>query len=183
MALTLERARKIPNSVLTDDAAGPKYVNVNNIHIKHFEENRMEVVQKLDEYGKAGWLTAMILGFVVFWPIGLCILFYLLGSGRMGNWKYANTSCWTSDGEGRSGRSRSRGRHRSRHHRPRSSGNTAFDTYREETLKRLEDEQAEFNEYLDHLRQAKDKTEFDAFMAQRKDRPAPEIPEEDRPEA
>lgn len=143
----------------------------------------MEVVQKLDEYGKAGWLTAMILGFVVFWPIGLCILFYLLGSGRMGNWKYETGACWNSDG---SGKSRSRGRHRSRHNRhgrTRSSGNTAFDAYREETLKRLEDEQAEFNDYLDHLRQAKDKTEFDAFMEARKDRPAPEIPEEDRPEA
>jgi hypothetical protein len=143
----------------------------------------MEVIQKLDEYGKAGWLTAMILGFVIFWPIGLGIFFYLLGSGRMGNWKHANTSCWTTDGEGRSSRSRSRGKHRSRHQRTRSSGNTAFDAYREETLKRLEDEQTEFNDYLDHLRQAKDKTEFDAFMDARKNKPAPEIPEEDRPES
>lgn len=143
----------------------------------------MDVVQKLDDYGKAGWLTAMILGFVVFWPIGLCILFYLLGSGRMGNWKYETASCWNTNGEGRS---RSRNRHRSRHqrrHKSSSSGNTAFDAYREETLKRLEDEQAEFNDYLDHLRQAKDKTEFDAFMEARKNKPAPKIPEEDRPEA
>lgn len=43
----------------------------------------------------------------------------------------------------------------------RSSGNNAFDEYREETLKRLEEEQEEFHAYLDRLRQDKDKAEFD----------------------
>jgi hypothetical protein len=54
---------------------------------------------------------------------------------------------------------------------PPSSGNHAFDEYRSETLKRLEDEQREFREFLDRLRFAKDKTEFDAFMAERRNRP------------
>ena len=50
-------------------------------------------------------------------------------------------------------------------------------------LKRLEDEQSEFQEFLDRLRFAKDKTEFDQFMAERKDRPANEEPKgEQRPE-
>jgi hypothetical protein len=57
-----------------------------------------------------------------------------------------------------------------------SSGNRAFDEYRSETLKRLEDEQREFREFLQRLRFAKDKTEFDAFMNERCDRPAPEAP-------
>ena len=57
-----------------------------------------------------------------------------------------------------------------------SSGNHAFDEYRTETLKRLEDEQREFREFLERLRFAKDKTEFDAFMADRRNRPAPESP-------
>ena len=52
-----------------------------------------------------------------------------------------------------------------------SSGNRAFDEYREETLKRLEQEQREFREFLDRLRFAKDKTEFDQFMAERRNRP------------
>ena len=52
-----------------------------------------------------------------------------------------------------------------------SSGNRAFDEYRTETLRRLEDEQREFREFLDRLRVAKDKTEFDAFMAERRNRP------------
>lgn len=51
-----------------------------------------------------------------------------------------------------------------------STGNSAFDTYREETLKRLEDEHREFVDFLQKLREAKDKTEFDQFMEQRGDK-------------
>ena len=54
-----------------------------------------------------------------------------------------------------------------------SSGNRAFDDYREETLRRLEEEQREFREFLDRLRKAKDKDEFDQFMADRRSRPSP----------
>jgi hypothetical protein len=60
---------------------------------------------------------------------------------------------------------------------PRSSGNRAFDEYRAETLRRLEDEQRDFREFLDRLRHAKDKAEFDQFMAERRNRP----PEANRP--
>lgn len=59
-----------------------------------------------------------------------------------------------------------------------SSGNRAFDDYRMETLRRLEEEQKEFREFLDRLRHAKDKEEFDAFMAQHRPRPA----QDDRPQ-
>ena len=55
-----------------------------------------------------------------------------------------------------------------------SSGNRAFDDYRSETLRRLEDEQREFHDFLDRLRMAKDKSEFDQFMAERRNRPNPE---------
>ena len=51
------------------------------------------------------------------------------------------------------------------------SGNRAFDEYRMETLRRLEEEQSEFREFLDRLRMAKDKSEFDQFMAERRNRP------------
>ena len=54
---------------------------------------------------------------------------------------------------------------------PSSSGNRAFDEYRTDTLKRLEDEQREFRDFLARLRQAKDKAEFDQFMAERRNRP------------
>ena len=53
----------------------------------------------------------------------------------------------------------------------RSSGNRAFDDYRQETLQRLEEEQQEFKDFLRRLRMAKDKAEFDQFMAERRSRP------------
>ena len=53
-----------------------------------------------------------------------------------------------------------------------SSGNIAFDEYREQTLQRLEEEQREFKEFLRQLRMAKDRTEFDRFMAKRRERAA-----------
>ena len=40
---------------------------------------------------------------------------------------------------------------------PQSSGNRAFDDYRAETLRRLEEEQREFQDFLVRLREAKDK--------------------------
>jgi hypothetical protein len=54
----------------------------------------------------------------------------------------------------------------------RTSGNSAFDDYRTETLRRLEDEQSEFKDFLARLRVAKDRAEFDQFMADRRQRPA-----------
>ena len=53
---------------------------------------------------------------------------------------------------------------------PRSSGNRAFDEYRTETLRRLEEEQREFKEFLERLRFAKDRAEFDQFMSERRTR-------------
>ena len=100
----------------------------------------------LDERGRPAWIVAMILGFVAFWPVGLAILGYMIWSKRM-------MSCST------------RG-HRSRYAMA-STGNTAFDAYRAETLKRLEDEHREFVSFLEKLREAKDKAEFDQFMEQR----------------
>ncbi len=58
-----------------------------------------------------------------------------------------------------------------------SSGNRAFDEYRTETLRRLEEEQREFKAFLDRLRHAKDKAEFDEFMAERSRRPQAPVPQ------
>ena len=49
-----------------------------------------------------------------------------------------------------------------------STGNRAFDEYREATLRRLEEEVDEFQAFLQRLRHAKDKAEFDQFMAERR---------------
>jgi hypothetical protein len=122
----------------------------------------MSLIEKLDELGKPAWIALMILGFIIFWPVGLAVLAYILWSGRMGCWRgaYAN---------GRDGASRM-GKPGTWWYPNQSSGNRAFDEYRQETLKRLEEEQREFQEFLDRLRFAKDKTEFDQFMAERRTR-------------
>ena len=51
--------------------------------------------------------------------------------------------------------------------KPRSSGNASFDAYRTDVMERLEAEQVNFEAFLDRLRDAKDKTEFDQFMDDR----------------
>ncbi len=47
------------------------------------------------------------------------------------------------------------------------SGNASFDRYRDDMLNRLEMEQENFETFLDRLRDAKDKVEFDTFMDER----------------
>ena len=49
----------------------------------------------------------------------------------------------------------------------RPTGNAAFDAYKEQTLQRLTEEQENFETYLQRLRDAKDKAEFDQFMNER----------------
>ena len=125
----------------------------------------MELAAKLDDYGKLAWIAVTVLAFIVFWPLGLAMLIYLFWSGLM--------ACWTNRGPGRwhnrNGHKRNGDWFAGR--QAESSGNSAFDEYREETLRRLEEEQKEFFEFLERLRQAKDKAEFDQFMAERKRRP------------
>jgi len=59
------------------------------------------------------------------------------------------------------------GRRHMAHFHGGSTGNSAFDSYRDETLKRLEDEQNAFQTFIQRLREAKDKAEFDQFMDDR----------------
>jgi Protein of unknown function (DUF2852) len=132
----------------------------------------MPIAAKLDEFGKPAWIVLMILGFFAWWPLGLVILAFMIGSGRMGCWNHG-MSHWQNKMErmqakmdrmrGFSGGSDWWG--------PQSSGNHAFDDYRSETLKRLEEEQREFKDFLQRLRFAKDREEFDQFMAERRNRP------------
>ena len=127
----------------------------------------MELASRLDDYGKPAWITLMVLGFIVFWPVGLAILGFMIWSGRMGCWRYGGPGRWYEDGTKKARRSPKRRHRRGRDSRP--SGNLAFDEYRDETLRRLEDDQQAFQEFLERLRHAKDKAEFDQFMADRRD--------------
>jgi len=127
----------------------------------------MELARKLDDYGKPAWIALTVLGFMAWWPLGLAILAFTIGSGRMFCGSRRGFGRWQEEGAdavrnafGRFGKGFP------------SSGNRAFDEYREETLRRLEDEQKEFKDFLERLRQAKDKAEFDQFMSDRRTRPS-----------
>ena len=128
-----------------------------NIHMDGERTKRVSTItdwlgraeRKLDEHGKPAWIAAMVAGFVLFWPAGLFILGYMIWSGRMG--------C----GNGRR-------RARSRHLRSGGTGNAVFDDYREATMRRLEEEQDAFTDFLERLRRAKDQAEFDRFMEERR---------------
>jgi Protein of unknown function (DUF2852) len=131
-------------------------------------------VEKLDEMGRFAWITLMVLAFIVFWPLGLVILAFLIWSGRMGC-GYHGHGRWQHKMERMQERMDRLRRRMERGSEfwggPPSSGNRAFDEYRSETLRRLEEEQREFRDFLDRLRMAKDKAEFDEFMAERRGRP------------
>jgi hypothetical protein len=106
----------------------------------------------LDRKGRLAWIAAMVLGFIVLWPVGLAILAYMIWSKRM----FKRSSCASR-----------RDAHMSFNRAFSTSGNTAFDAYKAETLRRLEDEQVAFESFLQRLREAKDKSEFDNFMDDR----------------
>ena len=116
-----------------------------------------------------GWIALTVLGFMVWWPVGLALLFYTIGSRKMGCWSQDRFASKMERMQYKMDRMRGRMERRGGFNfgfGPPSSGNRAFDDYRMETLRRLEDEQAEFRNFLDRLRHAKDKEEFDQFMAQ-----------------
>lgn len=97
-------------------------------------------------------VAAVVLGFAVWWPIGLAVIGYILWGGSIDDVVHDAIS-----GIKKMARPATAS----------SSGNAAFDAYRAETLERLEEEQAAFNDYVEKLRQARDRDEFERFMAER----------------
>jgi Protein of unknown function (DUF2852) len=127
-----------------------------------------------------------VLGFLWWWPIGLVLLGLFIGRGKFG---CRRTLSYAGDapmfGRDRWDRKMTRLQEKMEMVRtkadqfrsggdwfgPATSGNRAFDDYRSETLKRLEEEQHEFKDFLARLRFARDRAEFDQFMTERRNRP------------
>ena len=119
-------------------------------------------------------IALMVLGFVLWWPLGLAILAYILwgemfgGSAEKAQGFVNRSRSWAENCGPRA--------NGFRHHGFRnSSGNAAFDDYRAEQLKRLEEERrrldeeiSAFHEYMRNLRMARDREEFDRFMRERR---------------
>ncbi len=110
----------------------------------------------LDQFGRKGWIAAMVLAFIFVWPVGLALLAYMIWGKQM-----FSRSCSTR----RNPSDAQFGRHA--WHASHATGNTAFDSYKAEALRRLEEEQAAFEAFLQRLRTSKDKSEFDTFMEDR----------------
>ncbi|MEJ8572447.1 DUF2852 domain-containing protein [Microbaculum marinum] len=99
-------------------------------------------------------IALMVIGFIVWWPLGLAMLAFIIWGDRMLAW-------WDE--------SRHKMQVRS------STGNAAFEDYRRAELdrlererRRIEQEAVEFQEFMRELRKAKDREEFDRFMAERR---------------
>ena len=127
----------------------------------------MTLAARLDDFGTPAWIALIVVSFLIWWPLGLIVLGFLVGSGRLARFTGCGARQWQRHAQGNFSGWRS----------SRSSGNWAFDEYRTETLRRLEEEQREFKEFLDRLRHAKDKAEFDQFMAERGRRPQGPTPQ------
>ena len=121
-------------------------------------------------------IGAMVAGFVVFWPLGLIALFLKWKNGEMWKGSADTAAPWASfkapdlSGWNWKGQASSSGFA--------GSGNAAFDTYKREQLKRLDeerrrldDEQKAFRDFVERLRRAKDQDEFDRFMNERRATP------------
>jgi len=133
----------------------------------------MDNTASAPRYGHRGRWTAlnivlMIIGFAVFWPLGLAMLAWIIWgeeiSARFDELK---------------GQFRSfTGRAPAFHNAPfASTGNAAFDEYRARELERLAEERrkldamrAQFEGFLTELRRVKDQEEFDRFMTAFRDR-------------
>ena len=131
-------------------------------------------------------IAAMVAGFIVYWPIGLAVIGLKIWQRRSGHpgdlfsfakmraeelrhtcrtWKAGS---WTSrDGNAAQGNAWSYGM--------RPTGNSAFDEWRagelarlEAERRKLEDAEREFAAHIEELRKARDREEFERFMAARR---------------
>jgi hypothetical protein len=116
-------------------------------------------------------IVAVVAGFLIWWPLGLAALVYFIWAGRFPQDRLRDGFERVRD----RARSEFGGFARDRGGRGWSAtGNAAFDDYRRDTLRRLEEERRRideegraFAEFVANLRRARDKEEFDRFMADR----------------
>ena len=122
-------------------------------------------------------IALMIIGFMVYWPLGFAMMAYIIWGDRLDGFKRDVNKTTDSFFAG----CRGRGRHNRSYN---STGNVAFDDWREKELSRLAEERRkldeslrEFDDYARELRRAKDQDEFDRFMSNRsRNTPAPNQP-------
>lgn len=120
----------------------------------------------------------IVFSFLIFWPIGLALLMWKLWSRSQGYegdvFAFAQEqSARVKEVFGGAAQDATRGWGGPAFMR--TTGNVAFDEWREGELARLEEErrklaeaERDFAEHIDQLRRARDREEFDSFMRNRK---------------
>lgn len=129
--------------------------------------------------GSARWkpleIAAIVVGFVVWWPVGLALLGLKIAQRRGYSFDDAvGAMRGTFGGLGRTGP-------QWRPFSSSSTGNAAFDDWRNAELAKLDEErrkldaaQREFADHLSNLQKARDREEFEGFMrAREQGRPTP----------
>ncbi|MFC3060223.1 DUF2852 domain-containing protein [Paenirhodobacter populi] len=109
----------------------------------------------MDDRAPISWIAATVAVFTFGGPLGLLVLGFALFTGRF-RWRSSRRE---RSGFGCGGRMNL--------HLSRPTGNRAFDSYKSETIARLEREQEDFEAFLIRLREARDKAEFDQYMEER----------------
>ena len=145
------------------------------------EREKMSQTATTKSSWKASNIGLMILGFIIFWPLGFAMLAYIIWGEEMRE-MFKDIKTRVNSEFGGSGCSY-------RRHSFEKTGNVAFDEYRKAELERLEEERrkleaekAEFEEFLVELRRVKDKEEFDRFMAARHNSRPSAAPSEPAPQ-
>ena len=133
-------------------------------------------------------IALMVIGFMVFWPLGLAMLAYIIWGDRLDGFKrdVNRATDGVFAGCRRSADRAHRWGHGARARTGPRTGNVAFDDWRDKELERLAEERrklddalAEFDEYARELRRAKDQEEFDRFMSNRNRSTSPTVQKRD----
>ena len=115
---------------------------------------------------RAWEIVGIVLGFIFVWPLALAYLVWKLAGYPMpAEWRSYLERAFARPFEGSFRAASPFG----------STGNSAFDDYRRRELDRLEEERRRLDEeakafaaFVEELKRAKDREEFDAFMARRR---------------
>ena len=115
-------------------------------------------------------IAMMVVGFMIFWPLGLAMIAYIIWGDRLDQFKTDVNRTTDSFGAMFKGRMFQPGAPFGAER----TGNVAFDEWRETELNRLDEKRrelesmrAEFDTYARELRRAKDEEEFNLFMKER----------------
>lgn len=119
-------------------------------------------------------IGAIVVGFIYWWPLAVAYVAWKIAGypalSEMRDLARRGVTTWNGGGKpSRFAAAFEAGRFRG------GSGNSAFEAYRREEIERLdarrralEEESRAFAEFVEELKRAKDREEFDAFMAKRR---------------